>query len=236
MNKLLITQIILLMILFISCQEKPPVDLDRLENIPNPAALPSEAPKDWLLAHIDVETTGLVPGYHEMIDIGIAMTDLEGELIDTLFLRIQPDYPERLSPGAYEVNAFNVKKWQELGALSSKAAVDSIVAFHHRVAAGRTVLFVAYNSHFDSAFLDHLFRKANRTWRELYYYFVLDIPSMAWGLGLRDLTSDQLMARYNIQDEPHTAELHTGITGALVNVRIYRALLRYREEMFRQNQ
>ena len=32
---------------------------------------PSESPKRWLLAHVDVETTGLLPGYHEMIDIGI---------------------------------------------------------------------------------------------------------------------------------------------------------------------
>ena len=35
---------------------------------------PSESPQRWLLAHVDVETTGLLPGYHEMIDIGIVMT------------------------------------------------------------------------------------------------------------------------------------------------------------------
>jgi hypothetical protein len=28
-----------------------------------------------------------------------------------------------------------------------------------------------------------------------------------------------------IEDEPHVAELHTGITGAHLNARIYRALL-----------
>jgi hypothetical protein len=39
---------------------------------------PSEAPDEWLLAFVDVETTGLIPGYHEMIDIGIVMTDLDG--------------------------------------------------------------------------------------------------------------------------------------------------------------
>jgi hypothetical protein len=33
---------------------------------------PAEAPDQWLLAFVDVETTGLVPGYHEMIDIGVA--------------------------------------------------------------------------------------------------------------------------------------------------------------------
>jgi len=33
-----------------------------------------KAPDQWLLAYIDVETTGLLPGHHEMIDMGIVMT------------------------------------------------------------------------------------------------------------------------------------------------------------------
>jgi hypothetical protein len=56
---------------------------------------------------------------------------------------------------------------------------------------------------------------------------------MAWGLGFKDLTSDQLMQYYDIPDEPHIAEEHTGITGAMLNARIYKALLRYRNEMLR---
>ena len=192
---------------------------------------PSESPKRWLLAHVDVETTGLLPGYHEMIDIGIVMTTLDGLIIDSLFLRIQPTHPERLSPGAKAVNAYDAARWNQLGALSPSAAVDSITSFHQRVAANKHVLMVAYNSHFDAAFFDHLFRSASKTWRELYYYFILDIPSMAWGLGLQDLNSTWIMDRYQIEDEPHLAEQHTGITGAMVNVRIYRALLQYRQDL-----
>lgn len=87
---------------------------------------------------------------------------------------------------------------------------------------------VAFNSQFDAAFLDHLFRTANRSWREMYHYFVLDLPSMAWSLGLRDLRATVLAERLNVQDEPHVAEEHTGITGAMLNVRIYQALARSR--------
>jgi len=54
---------------------------------------------------------------------------------------------------------------------------------------------------------------------------------MAWSLGFKDLNSKELMARYNIKDEPHIAEQHTGITGALKNVEIYKAILRYRTEL-----
>ena len=192
---------------------------------------PNEAPDQWLLAHIDVETTGLLPGHHEMIDVGIVMTTLEGDILDSLFVRIQPANPERLSPGAKAVNAFDADHWQKMGALQQSIAVDSVIAFHKRTSGGKNVLMVAYNSHFDAAFMDHLFRSVNKTWRDLYYYFILDIPSMAWGLGIQELTSNWIRDRYQVPDEPHIAEEHTGITGAMVNVRIYKALLQYRQDI-----
>lgn len=221
------------LLIFISCTKKNELDLVMMESKES-ISLPSEAPDDWLLAHIDVETTGLLPGYHEMIDIGIVMTNLDGEIIDSLFLRIQPKYPKRLSPGAAAVNAFEVERWQKLGAFSQSAAVDSIFAFHKRVAKDKQVLMTAFNSHFDLSFLDHLFRSVSKTWRELYYYYVLDIPSMAWGLGFKDLNGSEIRQFYEIPDEPHIAEFHTGITGAMVNVRIYQALIQYKNEQLSQ--
>ncbi len=221
------------LIILISCNEMDQFEFAKMESkgvIPHP----SEEPDLWLMAHIDVETTGLLPGYNEMIDIGIVMTNLDGDILDSLFLRINPQHPERLAKGAFEVNAFDPKKWKELGAFSTVAAVDSIISFHKKVAADKQVLMVSYNCQFDAAFLDHLFRSVNKTWRELYYYYILDIPSMAWGLGFKDLNSKEIMEYYNINDEPHVAELHTGITGAMVNVRIYRALLRYRNELYKK--
>jgi len=227
--------ILLGLFLSISCNDIDKLDLEKMEST-GIILHPSEIPDQWLLAHIDVETTGLLPGYNEMIDIGIVMTDIEGNVLDSLFLRIQPQYPERLAQKAYEVNAFDPKRWEELGAFSPSVAVDSIISFHNKVAKDKQVLMVAYNSHFDAAFLDHLFRSVHKTWRELYYYFILDIPSMAWGLGFKDLNSREIMDYYNIPDEPHIADQHTGITGAMVNVRIYKALLRYRNELSREGE
>jgi len=186
---------------------------------------PDEAPGDWLLAFVDVETTGLIPGYHEMIDVGIVMTDIDGTELGELFIRIQPDHPERTDPGARAVNAFDAERWRELGAIKPEAAIDRIVEFHTATAGNRSTLMVAFNSQFDAAFLDHLFRSRNRDRREIYHYFVLDVPSMAWSLGMRGLTGSNLARALDVDDEPHIAELHTGITGARLNARIYRALL-----------
>lgn len=198
------------------------------ETAPVARTSPTEDSDRWLLAFLDVETTGLVPGWHEMIDLGLVVTDLEGAPVDSLFLRIQPEHPERASEGAVAVNAFDPERWREMGALAPAAAVDSLVRFQRRAAGDRPVMLVAFNSWFDTAFLDHLFRGSGRSWRELYHYFVMDVPSMAWSLGLRGLTGSELSSTLGVPDEPHVAEQHTGLTGARLNARLYRALLRHR--------
>ena len=211
-----------------AARQAPPAPLPAyvaaVESAPAPASSPAADPSAWLLAFIDVETTGLVPGWHEMIDIGVAMTDLEGTIVDSLFVRIQPEHPERLSEGARRVNAFDARKWQSLGAVTPRVAAQRLTDFHRRVAGDRPTLMVAFNSQFDAAFLDHLFRASGGTWRTLYHYFVLDVPSMAWSLGLRDLANGALARRLDVADEPRVADDHTGLTGALLNARIYRAL------------
>lgn len=194
------------------------------DTAPVAASSPASEPEAWRLAFVDVETTGLVPGWHEMIDLGVVMTDLDGRTLDSLFIRVQPSHPERTAEGARAVNAFGAERWRELGALAPTVAVDSLRAFHRRVAGDGPVLLVAFNSQFDAAFLDHLFRGEGASWRELYHYFVLDIPSMAWALGYRHLTGAALADRLGVEDEPHVADEHTGITGARLNARLYRAL------------
>lgn len=203
---------------------EPPAYVTAAEQASVPQLSPAEDPEAWRLAFIDVETTGLVPGYHEMIDMGVVMTDVDGRVLDSLFVRIQPEHPERTSEGARAVNAFDPAQWSDLGALTPTAAVDSLRAFHDRTAGSHPVLLVAFNSQFDAAFLDQLFRTSGGSWRELYHYFVLDIPSMAWALGYRDLTGTALARRLEVPDEPHVAEDHTGITGAMLNARLYGAL------------
>jgi len=207
----------------VSAQEIP-AWVKAADSAPVTSKSPATSPGDWMLAIVDVETTGLVAGYHEMIDFGLVMTDLDGKVIDSLFLRIQPRHPERTSEGARRVNGFDTVKWKEMHALADTAAVDSLVRFHRRVAGDKPVLLVAFNSQFDAGFLDHLFRTRGSSWRTLYHYFVLDIPSMAWALGYRDLTGHDLSQRLGVADEPRVADEHTGITGAMLNVRIYQAL------------
>lgn len=190
------------------------------------ASSAQETPAGWLLAHVDVETTGLRPGYHEMIDLGMIITDLDGVELDRLFIRIMPAHPERIDPGAAAVNGFSVELWQERGCVTEAEAVTQIFEFLDRVAQQKTVLFTGFNAWFDLSFVDALLRSQDREWRSLFHYFILDIPSMAWGQELRGLTGQNLADSLGIRAETSDPLEHTGITGADFNVALYRKLIK----------
>ena len=210
--------------------------VEAIDSVPFTTSTPATDHDKWLMAHVDIETTGLVPGYHEMIDVGIVMTDLRGKEVDRLFLRVMPDYPGRAQAGAVAVNGFSLERWNELGNITPKQAVDKIVDFHRRVAGDRHVLFVGYNAWFDLSFIDHLFRQQGKTWRSLYHYFVLDLPSMAWSLGIHNLAAEEIAAKLGIEAETKNPLEHTGITGAEFNANVYRALLGIQHETEPANQ
>ena len=185
--------------------------------------------EDWSIAFIDVETTGLIPGYHEMIDVGIVMADLEGTEQDSYFQRIMPEHPDRVQEEAAACNGFTAERWERFGAISPSEAVDEIMAFYDSTVPDQHVLMCAYNASFDHAFLDHLFRQAGESSRQLHNY-VLDLPSLAWGRGFQDLHLSKMVDRLDVEDEPRASSgdepwKHTGLTGAKLNARIYRNLL-----------
>ena len=188
-------------------------------------ATPDLSPDRYILAHVDIETTGLDPAFHEMVSIGMIYTDLDGAELGRLDLRIMPPHPGRIDAGARAVNGFDAALWRRLGAIGEREAVRRIRAFHDTTRRGRTVLFTAYNVWFDQAFLTALLRRNGRSWRDMYHYQVLDVPSMAWALGYRQLRGTELAAALGIPDETRVPTEHTGITGAAFNVSIYRALL-----------
>jgi len=126
------------------------------------------------------------------------------------------------------VNGFDPALWQRLGAIDEREAARRIRTFHERMRGGRTALFTAYNVWFDQAFLSALLSRHGQEWRDMYHYQVLDIPSMAWAMGFRQLRGTNLAAALGIADETRVPTEHTGITGAAFNVSIYRALMERR--------
>jgi DNA polymerase III epsilon subunit-like protein len=178
-----------------------------------------------ILALIDVETTGLDPDTHEMIDIGAIYIDREGRELGRFFARMQPLHPERADAGAQAVNGFSVERWQSLNAVTPAQAARDFEAFHKQVARDRKVIFTAFNVWFDQAFVSRWLARHGRSFRDWYHYQVLDLPSMAWARGQRGLTGAEIAAALGIAAETRDPLLHTGESGAQFNLEVYRKLL-----------
>ena len=205
-----------------ACASSPAPMADGLTRPPFPSA---ENRAAFGLAHVDVETTGLDPLFHEMIDAGIIYTDLNGAELGRLYVRIMPDHPERLSDGARAVNGFDVAYWRANGAVSEAEAVNKILAFHREMGAGRTMIFTAWNAQFDTRFVSALLAEHGANFRELFHYHVLDIPSMAWGFGVEQMTGSLVGPRFGVEPETRVPLDHTGLSGAEFNVAVYRQLI-----------
>lgn len=205
------------MLIFVSCFFLPPPARAQ--------AMPPVGP-DWILAHIDIETTGLLPGYHELVDIGIVYTDLDGNVLAKFHRKIMPEHLDRVDPGAVRVNGFNPEVWREHNAVSAEEARKALLRFERARFSARRILRVAYNCKFDAAFLDPLYREHGEQFDQPNYSYVwLDIPSMAWVLGYRQLRLTELAEALGVEPSPSNPLEHTGLADAEANVRLYRALL-----------
>ena len=179
-----------------------------------------------MLAFLDVETTGLIPGYHEIVNVGIVLSDVDGNEKARILLYVQPSHPERASQEAVAINGFEKDLWKSFNAMTPKQAADSFIRFYKMYTAEKNVLMVAYNSQFDAAFMDHLFREAGKSISDIHYYFVLDVPSMAWILGLRDLKANDIAKGFEIPGTSNVPIEHHGLGCADLNIRLYRELLK----------
>lgn len=111
-----------------------------------------------LLVVVDTETTGLIAGYHDVIQVAVVplnadLNQLEG--VPPFYMNIQPEYPERTTPAALKKNGL---KLEELEHCPTK--FEAADYFHEWFQAlnlphGKRLIYLCQNSPFDVAFLKH---------------------------------------------------------------------------------
>ena len=102
---------------------------------------------------IDVETTGLNPAIHEIIEIALIIEGEEG--LHRFSTKIKPKYIEHADPRALEVNGFSHQEWRD-------APYDMEVA--EEIASlieGCTL--IGHNVHFDAEFVEEMLHKCGCT-------------------------------------------------------------------------
>lgn len=124
------------------------------------------------LIFLDLETTGLSPQKHEILEIGAIKVKSEApfDILEELEIKVKPEHLETADPEGLKVAGYSEEGWQ--GALSIKEALEKLDQF------GKDGVLVGYNVTFDWAFLDKAYTSLGRI--DPFHYHRLDILSMAY--------------------------------------------------------
>ena len=185
-----------------------------------------ETKESSLYAIVDVETTGLNPNYHEMIDIGIIIINQNLEIKGQYFSKVLPSFPERIDPMAQNINGFDLQRWTQEEAISEEELINQMNIFLNSYI-GKPI-FIAFNSWFDSDFLRNLLNEYDYKFNDWFDYRVLDIPSIALACGYFPKTPDfneKLATLLEVQPETKDPLKHTGESGVNFNYALLRSLM-----------
>lgn len=179
-----------------------------------------------LYAIVDVETTGLNPNYHEMIDIGMIIINQNMEIKGQYYSKVLPNFPDRVDSMAKHINGFDLKRWAQEEAISEEDLIKGMSIFLNNYA-GKPI-FIAFNSWFDSSFVRNLLQEHGYKFNDWFDYRVLDIPSMALACGYFPKAPDfntNLATLLEVQPETNDPLNHTGESGVNFNYALLKSLM-----------
>ncbi len=162
--------------------------------------------KERKLAITDIETTGDLPGIHEIIEIGLVVCDPNTfEILDTLNIKIKPINLETAVPIALERNGYNEKDWEGAGTLE-----EAMKVYSEKTA---DCIFYGYNVSFDWGFMQKAFIDTKVQNKMDYHRF--DVMSMAY-FELKDkMERVSLNVTSTTLGIPEEVSPHNALNGAM---------------------
>lgn len=135
--------------------------------------LPGRQPKDLLF--LDVETTGLDPSTHEVIEIAAMRTSPNALVIRGQYTaKIKPLKIELAEPKALQINGYTPSEWSDEKCTSLETVVSEISKL------GNDCVLVGHNVSFDESFVVPMFKKLEQ--RVPWSYHKVDTVTLAWPL------------------------------------------------------
>ena len=175
-------------------------------------------------ASIDIETTGLQSGLHEIVELSVILHDENFKPVETFTSKIKPMRPEIVEPEALIINNLSLS---DLKDCATPAQVrNAFFDWHENIIGNKKIIPLGHNyGSFDSQFLRYFF---GHFYDEIFHYKCRDTHALAQGLkdcGLLELT--QSLSLKNLCEKfaiPHKAHSSYGdAMGALI---LYRALVK----------
>lgn len=148
------------------------------------------------LAFVDLETTGLDPFRHEIIEIGIVLAeqkrDLFGkqslELISEHEMLLRPEHIATADPKALGVAKYDKHRWEK--AVSQKEGLVWAAALLEGT------VFIAQNVSFDWGFIRKAGNEYGIDFEKAVHYHKLDLASMVFG----KLYHDPKLSRFSLRE------------------------------------
>lgn len=170
------------------------------------------------IAITDIETTGLDPMAHEIIEIGLFVVDQKTlSVVDRLDVKVRPEHIETAQREALKVNGYRAEDWS--GAVSLK---EAMTLFGEKT---RGAIFCAHNVTFDWFFVHEAFRKTGVK-SELDYHRI-DLFTLAWAKlrkeGLEHFTMNAVAKYLGIPEE---SSPHRAMNGAMLACEVYKKLMK----------
>jgi DNA polymerase III epsilon subunit-like protein len=170
------------------------------------------------MAFTDLETTGLNPDFHEIIEVGLVVVDQDTlEVLDEWETKVAPQHPERAQPLVRTINGFNEEQWKHAPSLG-----DAMREYTKRT---RGSLLCAWNVRFEAKFLEKAFGANGLDINEVLHYHAFDVIPLAMehlrGTHLEKFTLSEVARSVGLHPEP---SVHRALNGAKKAFEVYKTL------------
>lgn len=166
---------------------------------------------------IDLETGGLDPKYHEILEIGMIIFDSKTfQIYEEWTTKVKPLYPENIDPKAAAVNGYNEEEWKD--------APDIIPVLMEFIQKTEGCIMMAYNISFDSQFIEHYLSKHEMKHKMSYQKMCL--MSMAFAkIDHSKLFSWSLKTVATYLEVPREPKIHRALEGVRCEYGVYCKLM-----------
>lgn len=163
---------------------------------------------------LDIETTGLDPEAHEIIEIGFIVVDSRNmQLIESRSIKVRPRKIETASPEAIAVNGYSKEKWKAGYAMDLRDALWIVSE------SCTDTTLVCKNVSFDWSFLKRSFSRKDIP--DPFHYQRLDIQSMEFGRSGKILRLSEMCDKYGIVNRDE----HMAIADAVATWKIFEKMV-----------
>lgn len=167
----------------------------------------------------DLETSGDIPGEHEILEIGLVIFDPHTfEITDKWESKVKPGHIETAKQAALDYNGYNEKDWKDALALA-----EAIKIYGEKT---EDCIFCSYNVSFDWSFVNDAFWrcKIQNPMSTKENHDRLDLLSIAWERGLKNEPSFSLKTACKLFGIPPEPEPHSALNGSLTAYELFKKL------------